>query len=519
MIIDYDKPLNLVKPVIAEVPVLGLRVIARDSGIGYLSFLAMMALGVVTKILLARALSPVEFGLLITGQTIVGLALTLAQLSLPDTVVRFVGHSAGRDMPRAKGVLANALQLSLSGSGLMALGLGLSASLIAEGIYRQAALAGVLVLLALAMPMSTAASILAAAYRGIGQLWVKILYVDLVPAVWIVVALGLLVILDGNSLLAIAGVYVIAAALSASLTFGLFRRGPQWRAHETTVPASELLQYSLPLLGASLLVWPISAIPLLLGRLGSLRLVAYYSVALSLSSFVYASISAAEMAALPVWSSQIANGVTPKLRADYAFTTRWCFIIASTVFAVLFFHAETVLAMLFGPDYTVAVPAVQAVAMVFLLNAVTGPNESLLRALGSTRWIFLTRLAVGAVALVGAFPLIRFWGLVGAVIAYLFSVLTGISLYAGYLFWRYDIHPLDRPYLKTLAVSVIALIITGLVQQLVGEGIGMWKMLSTLSLYTALLFGLLYGLRAFTPRDWHLVGSAYRQVRHLLSKD
>lgn len=517
MSIDYNEPIEIARPAaVGEVPPLGLRIIARDSGIAYMGVLSLLALGVVTKILLARALTPTEFGLLITAQTIVGLLLMLGQLSLPDTVVRFVGLYAGQDMPKAKSVLLNALQLSLIGSGVMALGLGVSANLIAEGIYRQAALAGVLVLLALAMPANTTANILASAYRGISQLWVKITYIDLSPAMFVVVALPLLILLGKNSLVAVAGVYVLAAMLSTALVAGRFLRSPQWRVRAESVSPGELLRYSLPLLGASLVAWPMSAIPLLLGSLGSAQSVAYYSLSISLSSSIYMIVSAAETAALPVWSNQISKGMMPKLRADYAFTTRWCFIISSLVFVLIFLFPETVLAMLYGSSYAAAAPSVQAMAAMFLVNAATGPNESLLRALGSTRWIFLSRVAVGGVALVCAFPLIQIWGLWGAVIAYLASSITGFLMYAGYLFWRYHIHPLDPPYLKTLVASAIALTATGLVHHLVGEGTGIWNVFISLALYTALLFGLLYGSRAFTLREWQALDSAFRKVRHWL---
>src|SRR2546428_2378287 len=278
----------------------GRRVILRDSGLGYASLAALTLLGMATKVLLARALSPVELGMLLSGQAIVALALTVAQLNLPDAVARFVGLYSD-DMPRAKGVLRSAL-LTVSVSACVVAGVVmLGAWPISVGIYGERRLLGVLMVLAVGIPFAATANVLGAAYRGVGALWVKIVYLDLVPALWLVLALSVMVALHATSLWIAALIYLGATLVAVTCVSVWFGVGGRWRTVATGNPTGELLRYGVPLLGAWLVAWPLAAIPLLLGAFGSMQSVAFYGLALSLAALVYTGVGAAGTAALPVW--------------------------------------------------------------------------------------------------------------------------------------------------------------------------------------------------------------------------
>ena len=74
-----------------------IRTIVRDSAVSGLGVYAMLGLNFATKVLLARALPADKLGVLLTAQAVVGLALVLAQLSLPDAVVEPIEPPA--DLP------------------------------------------------------------------------------------------------------------------------------------------------------------------------------------------------------------------------------------------------------------------------------------------------------------------------------------------------------------------------------------------------------------------------------------
>jgi O-antigen/teichoic acid export membrane protein len=455
---------------------------------------------------------------LFTVQAIIGLALVLGQLSLADTVVRFAGLYVAHDISRAKGSLMSALRLSVFGSGLLAIGLVLSTGWIAENFYHQASLTGVLIILATAMPFTTVADVLAAAYRGFGQLWVKVVCVDLARALWVIVALLYLIGCGRSTLLAIAAVFAITSLLAAILMVGLFWRSAYWRLPTIRVPAGDLLRYSLPLLAAGLLSGPIvnTGFPLLLASLASVQAVSYFSLSMSLQLLVNLPVSALEQAALPAWSGQIGSGAVSGLRVSYSFFTRWGYVVASTVFALLFFNPRAVLSFLYGPEYVVAASAIQSLSAVTLFGVATGPNDGMLRALGNTRWIFTSRLIAGIAAIGAAFFFIPQWGLIGGVVAFVISSALTNGLYTAGLFWKHGIHPLDGPYIKTLVASFIAFLFIGFARPYLGDGLAGIGV--TTGLYAVLLGALLHALRGLTQQDAQALDGFFQQLKDFASK-
>lgn len=488
-----------------------LRLIARESAISYLGTLGMLVLGLATKILLARALTSGDYGLLIIAQTLVGLGLTLMNYSVPDAVVRFVGLSAGHNMAKAKGVVASALQFGLALTALPVLGLLVGAGWIAEHIYQQAALAGALTLSVVAMPFTMVAEVLAAAYRGISQIWVKGVLLDLGRALWVVVGIGLLIALNASSLLTVVGVYTAAAVAAAALTMTMFARSRHWRVERAPAPISDLLHYSWPLMGSSLVIWPMAAIPLTLGSAVSAQAVAYYSLSVTIANLLYMPTGAIDTAALPIWSDCIARGDIASLRAGYASATRWCLIAALAIFGPLALCPVEILDLIYGADYRAAASVVQVVAMVFLLNAATGPNEGILRAFGYTRQIFLAHLVGGGGALAAAVVLIPAWGMTGALAALGVSTVLVLGVDQLSLFFMQGIHPFDASYFKIILAGLLAIMLTSFLQGYLSEWV--WKIAYSSLLYNGLFIIFLSILRVLRLQDWKLIRRALPTIK------
>ena len=70
----------------------------------------------------------------------------------------------------------------------------------------------------------------------------------------------------------------------------------------------DLVHFSAPLFAASLVAWPMSLIPLVLGTKNLDGVSFYYNIAIALGSLSYTLVAAAETASLPVWSHQLAHG-------------------------------------------------------------------------------------------------------------------------------------------------------------------------------------------------------------------
>ena len=377
---------------------------------------------------------------------------------------------------------------------------------VANVLYRQPELGWVMVWLALALPFVTLTEILAGASRGLGRIWVKVACLDLARPLWVILALGALLLVGVNRLPSVVAVYAIGALVVGFLTVIAFRRDRRWSTHAEGDSKREVLGYSLPLLANGLATWPSMLIPLWLGSLVSPQVVSFFNLSATLANFIYMPVIAVEFAILPVWAGLIAQGNRVEIERLYLQTTRWCFIFGSIVFVLLFVCPEAVLTLLYGSAYVEGAPVLRVLALAVMAGAITGTNNSLLYAFGHTRQVLLGTATGGAIALVGTYPFILGWGLTGGLMIFLAAQVVGIALYAIFLFWREGVHPLHGNYLKTLlaaggALTVVALMRSAQPGDLLGA-------VTLAGLYIVLLFGGLLALRTFDADDTKLIGRA-----------
>lgn len=481
--------------------------VARDILVGYVGTFLMLALGFITKVLLARILPSMDLGLLLTGQAIIGLALVISQLSLPETTVRFVAFFA-HDSAHARSVLKSALEVVIPLSVVTTLGLSAAAGFIGDTVYHQPTLIVILVVLALSLPFTTFGDVLAGAARGVGKLWIKVTVSDLGRATWIVLMLCALLAMGVHSVFAVGGVYLSAAILSSLLLAFWWFRGPLRLLGRTPrFPPRELLAYGLPLLGAGLLAGPVvnSIMPLFLAGVVSPQSVAYYNLAGAFTVFVNVPLAAVEQAALPFWSKP---GVD--LQATYVLSTRWCLVLSLILFAPLMLAPEELLLAFYPPVYVAVAPLVQIMATMALFGVAVGPNAGMLKALGRTRWILFSQMIFAVTVLISAPVLIERLGVLGAALVWGGGGFVLNLLFSVPLVLR-GIHPIDSAYIKIAVAGGLALLVTALAQGYWSKGLT--NVALTALVYAGLLVAMMFILRAFSEQDKRLIGRVWALVR------
>ena len=155
--------------------------------------------------------------------------------------------------------------------------------------------------------------------------------------------------------------------------------------------------------------------------------------------------------------------------------------------------------------------AVQVVCVLILLNASTGPNESLLRAFGRTRQIMVSRMLQGISVLCAGPFLIGRWGLTGAVGTYAITQVIGNIVYQFYLLRLQRIHLLRSTYVKTVSAVLLAFAASWwLATYLSASAV---HILTISGIFSVILALLLTTSGAISHRDWDAIRSAYRRVR------
>jgi len=475
--------------------------------------LAIIGIGVISKIFLARLLSATELGIFIIVQTLFGMLVFFASLGMTDTIARFVGVKYKQDLSQSVDVLSRGLRLVVTVGILIAIIIILLASTISEHIFHASRLSTIIVIIAVAVPFKLAVDLIGSANQGAGKLYYKILLVDLVSTIMFTIGLGLLLVLKSGSLNIVVVLYMVPFLISLLLLHGQYKFTAIFKQCDSDITAYDLLRYSIPLLLSGIVAWPLTLVPVIIGRITSVELVSYYSLAISLASFIYLGASASEAAGLSVWSSYLGAGDTNSLKEDYRLITRWGIVVGSVVFVPLIVCPREVVIILFSWKFEPVAHILPAVSCIFFVNLITGPTESILKAYGDTRFIFSTRLAVGIVVLLTLYPFLTIWGLNGAIAVYGLSVAVGITMYSWHLYKQHSLHPIDRHFSLILLSICSAALATLIALKYIPRWGGYFVyIISAVVVYCSLLVLHFVVLQAMAPRDRLIMSRIYNRI-------
>jgi len=374
---------------------------------------------------------------------------------------------------------------------------------IAGRIFDDPRSSTVVVFFAAAIPFKLAADLLGSANQGVGRLYLKLLMVDLWPALCFSGALGLLFFMKAGSLDTVVAWYLLPMVLAPFLFPWKCGFPAIFQRLKTPVSYRELLGYSGPLLLSGVVAWPMTLVPVVIGSVTSVESVSYYSLSISIASFIYLGVSVTEAAGLSVWSSYLGTGDTKRLEEDYRLSTRWGLMVGSIVFIPLLLCPAEVVGLLFGSKFGLVTEILPVVSCIFFANLATGPTESILKAYGETRFIFAARLTVGIVIALTLYPFLKLWGLSGAIAAYgLSTVIAGISMYSGLLYKKYNLHPFDKYFLYAMMSILSSIALTGFfIRNISLPGGAVVRIAITAVVYGLLLVLQLGLLQAIAPRE------------------
>jgi O-antigen/teichoic acid export membrane protein len=179
-----------------------------------------------------------------------------------------------------------------------------------------------------------------------------------------------------------------------------------------------------------------------------------FTVALSLQAMVYMPLGVFEQAAIPAWTRMAAHEPPAVLAASYRQVATVGFAAAAGLGLVVLANDRTILTLLFGPPFAAAEQAVTGAVLATLFGALTGPNEGMLRALGSAAAIFRARTAAAVAGVLAGLLLIPGYGLGGAIAAFAFTTVAINATYGVQLYLAGGIHPFTVRH--TMAASLTA---------------------------------------------------------------
>lgn len=408
---------------------------------------------------LARQLEMEEFGLYALGITIFNTLVLLVTTGVDSGAVKFVSDRlAIDDHAGARRVAIGAWLTATVAGCVLAVGLTLAATPVAESLYDKPGLAPVLSLLAAAIPCAIGTTVL----LSVLQAYQTVRYTVLVKYLWEPLskwgAAGL-ALAAGWGLVGVVGGVAATLIVSAVLAAVLLVRSARVTRHDVATVSGKkdvraLALFCLPLLGANVfgIVAPRMDV-MLLGYWATSVDVGQYLVAFQTAAVLALVLGAFDVAFAPLMSRAWSTHDEVAMRDSYQAVHRMASMATMPIFVLVVVFRDEVLA-LFGDATGEATTALTILAVGHLVNATAGGSSTVLLMTGRSRVVLWNTIIYGLGLGLGAALLIPQWGIVGAAVA-ASTALVGLNLIRVWQVWqRHAVFPWTWQTMKPLAAGL-----------------------------------------------------------------
>ncbi len=377
-----------------------------------------IASALIVSVVLARTLGPEQFGLYSLVMTVTTFTYVLARFGIGETVNRYVAELDGSG-ERALAALVGrrGLRLGLLTSGAATAALALGAAPLAA-FFEHQELRLYLVLGGASLVPLMLGSVFVNVLLGLQQyrylVWMNIL----ISPLW--VTASSVVVLSGGGVVGVLLVSIAAEVAGLALLGWRSYREIGIPARRATMPPSlggRLMRYNLAvaaLLVINMVVWQRSEL-IFLGRFADVHQLAYYAIPFALTERL-TEIAPGALVGVVLPSLAQAYGAADVARFTSLFSesVRWLAVLTFPICLLGIPLAGAVVALLYGPAYTPAVPVLQILLIAMVFGVLGKAASSALLGLESQGWLLKT----GAIAVVLSIALdlllIPRWGALGA---------------------------------------------------------------------------------------------------------
>jgi O-antigen/teichoic acid export membrane protein len=384
-----------------------------------------VALGILGTIAAARILGLEDFGRFATVMAVVGLAQTLLDLTVEESLTKFgFRYVAGRDWGRLQRLFRRALELKLLGGALASLVLCLLAP-VADSLFGGEGLAGPMVaaaalpLLAAPENVSASALLLRGRYDLRGGLLSTTMGIRLV-AILVGAPFGVTA-----TFVALCAGQVLATATAGVAGLLALRRFPHAAPRALGDDRREIVSFVLQSSVATGVISLRGALaPVLLGVVAGTTQVGYYRVALAPQSGFSAASAPVRLVLLTEQTRDWEHGKPSSVFRSLRRYSLGAAAVAAVALPVFLLAMPWLVRVVFGSEYLPAVDAARIVLVAAAILLVLGWTKSLPTTIGRPRLRIVTHGLEAIVMLPLVVVLGDRWGVTGAAVAMLVSTLV-----------------------------------------------------------------------------------------------
>lgn len=431
------------------------RSLFKGGSIVFVGLALELGISFLAKILMARVLGQVNYGIATLGITVLSFSSAILLLGLNNGVGRYLPRFDG--IAERKGVILSALETALPISILVAAILVVFSDSIATLVLQNPEASGVLRAAAVGIPFAVLLKLFAGIVQGMEQTVPKVLVRNMFQPI-VRFSLIAAVLLAGFGSLAIVWSYTATFAIAgiAGIWY-ILTKTPALSKEKGIRIHRELVTFSAPLMLMTTMVMVLSNLDIFfVSYFHTSGDIGVYNVIYPLAELLTMTLSGFSFIFLPTFSRLHADNERAEMRRIYQVVTKWIFLLT---FPILFFFVlfpRVTIAITFGPEYSEGVTALAILSLGFFVQSVAGPNMNALTSIGETRVIMILNLIAAGVNVGLNYLLIPPYSYLGAAIATAISYTLLNILYSIVLYRETGIHPVTSHLLKP-AVSAVTL--------------------------------------------------------------
>jgi O-antigen/teichoic acid export membrane protein len=435
---------------------------ARGGGMIFAGKIFSYGIRFVIGFILARYLGAADYGLYNLALTLLVVIASFTNLGFSTALVRYISVFVNRnDKPAIWGTLILGVGIPTLLSILACIGLYFLAETVATEIYNEPKLTNLLRIACLIIPFLTFNSMVSSAIAGFNKMEYLVINESVLQPVLRIILLVIFVILGLNAVKAIS-VYTVTIFVTA-LSFLFFlnrifsvRRDPR----KANYDPKQLFTFSLPVYFTKTVNTVGGNIQtILLGSFSSLVNVGIFSVTTQVGLIGKLFHESVVSASRPVVSTLFDNNAIDQLRSFYQTTSKWTFTLNLPFFLIVIFFPTEILSI-FGESYVGGATALIILGWANLFNTSTGICGAMLDMSGYTKLKLLNSIITMSVTLIINLLLIPIYGLVGAAIAALISIVIINTLRVIEIFVLFRLQPYNVGFLKPIIAGFVSILLS-----------------------------------------------------------
>lgn len=432
--------------------------VAKGGGTTFAGKMFLAGIRLVTAVILARLLGAEQYGLYRLSLSAATITVVIAVFGLDTALIRYISILNRRHDERGIwGTLQLGLGLALLLSTLAGTTLYALSFPIAETLFNEPALAPLLQIVGVFVPVFTLSEVLVGANRGFRRMDTPVIAQFVVQPV-VRLAMVLAIMLFGFNVTWAIVTFGLADLVGTILLFFFLNREFSFKRplRDARYDTRDILGFSFPVWLSEMMVkFQGNIQTLLLGSLGSITGVGLFAVANQVTLVSSEFSSSLNTTAKPVMAELHDQNDLKQMGRIYQTTNKWAVMLQLPIFLIMVLFPTQILSI-FGESFTDGALALVILAFASLMRVGTGMGGIIIDMTGYAK-IKLVNSIIRLVVYLGLnLLLIPRWGLLGAAAAILLGEGAINLLRMAQVYVLFRLVPYNWSFLKPLTAGTVA---------------------------------------------------------------